>query len=521
MTDGTAALPPEPADTARSLLDTIVASSNDAIIGKRLDGTITSWNAAAEALFGFSAAEMVGRSILTIIPPDRVEEEDAIIARVRRGETLVHFETERVAKGGRLVPVSLTISPVRDARGAVIGVSKVARDLSRLRQVYVDLKERQELFLAVLRTVPDGLIVIDAAGIVQAANPAVERIFHYAADELVGRSLNVLMPDADRAAHDRYLTHYLETGERRIIGIGRVLRGQRRDGTVFPMELQVEEVSTPGHRLFTGFVRDLTDRHARERRLVELQAQLIHLSRLSELGQTVSALAHEVNQPLAAIANYASGMRRMLGPDAAPELLAAVDKVAAQAERASRIVQGVRSLARKGDRPRRPEALRPVIDETAELALVGPGRDVTLTVRIGDRASHADIDRVQVQQVLFNLLRNAVQALDGRPVRRIEVTTRRRDAMVEVEVADTGPGLAEEVRSRLFQPFLTTKAEGLGVGLSICRTIVEAHGGEIAAVDRPGGGCVFTFSLPACDGPTPGAGDRVAGTPGEEVAVDQ
>ena len=514
MTGETAIRPQEPADTTRSLLDTIVASSNDAIIGKTLDGTITSWNAAAEALLGFTAAEVIGRSIQIIIPPDRVEEEDAIIARVRCGETLVHFETERLTKSGQRVPVSLTISPVRDAQGAVVGVSKIARDLSRLRQLYVDLKERQELFLAVLRTVPDGLIVIDARGIVQAVNPAVERIFHYATDELVGRSLNILMPEADRAGHDRYLAHYLATGERRIIGIGRVLRGRRRDGTTFPMELQIEEVSTPGHRLFTGFVRDLTDRHAHERRLAELQAELIHLSRLSELGQTVSALAHEVNQPLAAIANYASGMRRMLGPDAAPELLAAVDKVAGQAERASRIVQGVRSLARKGDRPRRPEALRPVIDETAELALVGPGRDVTLTVRIGDGASHADIDRVQIQQVLFNLFRNAVQALDGRPVRRIEVTTRRRDEMVEVQVADTGPGLPEEVRSRLFQPFLTTKAEGLGVGLSICRTIVEAHGGEISAGDRPEGGCVFTFSLPAFE-------EETNAPTGAPVAMDQ
>ena len=296
----------------RELLAAIAASSNDAIVGKDLNGTVTFWNEAAELLFGYTAAEMIGTSILRIVPPTRTQEEADILVKVRRGERLTHFETERQTRDGRVIPVSVTISPIRDNAGHIVGASKVARDLSETHRAAKELERRQALLQTILDIIPDGLIVINRAGIIQSFTHAAERIFGYAENEVIGRNVSVLMPGSDASSHNSYIGRYLDTGSARIIGIGRVVTGRRKDGSLFPMELQVGELKTSGAHLFTGFVRDLTQRYERDRRMAELQQELIHVSRLSELGQMVSALAHEISQPLTAIANYAGGMRRLL-----------------------------------------------------------------------------------------------------------------------------------------------------------------------------------------------------------------
>jgi two-component system sensor kinase FixL len=490
-----------PANTTGPLLAAIVASSNDAIIGKDLNGTVTFWNDAAERLFGYKAADMIGRPITQIIPPTRIEEENAILDRVSRGEVLTHFETERLTWDGRVIPVSLTISAIRNELGAIVGVSKIARDLSEMQQVHRDLQRREALLQSILDTVPDGLVVIDQCGIVQSFSPAAQHMFGFAADEVVGRNVRILMPASHAIRHDGYMEHYLRTGERRIIGIGRVVVGQRKDGTTFPLELQIGEVSIPGAHLFTGYIRDLTERHDRDRRLAELQSELIHVSRLSELGQMVSALAHEVSQPLTAIANYLNGIRRLLRAYPESALHQAIEKVAEQAERAGNIVQSLRGLVRKDSRLQQAESLERIIQETSALALIGTSRSVGLDLRVATDACYGVVDKVQIQQVLLNLMRNAVEAMEGAAVRTLTVATERQGDWVEISVADTGPGLPKPVRSRLFQPFVTTKPEGLGVGLSICRTIVEAHGGNLLAEDNPAIGAVFRFTIPAADGP--------------------
>ncbi len=479
---------------AGSLLAAIVASSTDAIIGKDLTGTVTSWDEAAERLFGFKADEMIGQPIQRVIPPARIMEEAAILDRISRGERMLHFETERVVKDGRLIPVSLSISPVHDASGAVVGASKTVRDLSGPRRLNDVLHRREAILQSILDTVPHGLIVISPKGTVQSFSPAAERMFGYAASEVLGQNVSLLMPEPDRTAHAAYLRRYLATGERRIVGIGRVVVAQRRDGTHFPIELQIGEVLIPGLHLFTAFARDLTERHERERRLAELQAELIHAGRLSELGRIASALAHEVNQPLAAIGNYVAGMRHLLSPDHPAALREAVDKIGRQAERARLVLRSLRELVGKKDRPRQREDIGRRINQTAALVLIGASRSVTLDLRIAADAAHAFIDKVQIQQVLLNLMRNAIEAMAGQPSRTLTITATRRGARVDVTVADTGPGLPAAVRERLFQPFVTTKADGLGIGLSICRTIIEAHGGELVAADDRAG----------ADGPAPG-----------------
>lgn len=487
-----------------SLLAAITESSNDAIVGKDLNGTITAWNKAAEDLFGFSEAEVIGQPITCVIPTGRLHEEEDILERIRRGERVAHFETERQTKSGRKLRVSVSVSPIRDRDGRIIGASKIVRDLSALHYMNDESRRRGALLQSVLDTVPDGLIVIDTHGTIQSFSRAAERVFGYEADEIIGRNVSVLMPAPDADRHDAYMHRYMTTGERRIIGIGRVVIGRRKSGETFPMELQVGEVLTPSGRLFTGFVRDLSERQARERKLAELQSQLIHVSRISELGQMVSALAHEVNQPLTAITNYVNGLRRLRSADVQPAFFQAVEKIQEQAERARTIIQSLRGFVKK-DAPRRSvEDLSKLIEETALLALIGAYRSAKLSLIIPEDASHVFVDKVQIQQVFLNLLRNAAEAMQDSPVQAVTVTANRIGDRVSIRVADTGPGLPDTVRPSLFHPFTTTKSDGLGVGLSICRAIVEAHGGALAYVDNSTGqGAAFEFTLPADPEPQP------------------
>ena len=366
------------------------------------------------------------------------------------------------------------------------------------------LVEREAQLRSILDTVPDGMIVIDERGAVRSFSATAARMFGYAEDEVVGRNVSMLMPSPYRENHDSYLARYRETGERRIIGVGRVVTGRRKDGTTFPIELAVGEVEGR-HRLFTGFVRDLTERQRTERRLQEVQSELSHVSRLTEMGQMVSALAHEVNQPLTAVTNYLQAVSRLLAAES-PNVGRAREVAASalgQITRASEILRRLRDFMRKGESDRRVENVAKLIEEASALALIGAReRGVQVQLRVAAELPAALCDKVQIQQVVVNLLRNAIEAMEGCERRELSIAAGVDDAgAIAVAIADTGPGIAPEVAERLFQPFVTTKAQGMGVGLSICRSIVEAHGGRLAAAPRPGGGTVFDFTLPAASEP--------------------
>jgi two-component system sensor kinase FixL len=266
------------------------------------------------------------------------------------------------------------------------------------------------------------------------------------------------------------------------------------------MELSVGEVETGGTRFFTGFVRDLSERQVAEARLQELQAELVHISRLTAMGEMASTLAHELNQPLTAIANYLKGSRRLLADSAdpaAPQLRGAMEKATEQAIRAGQIIRRLRDFVSRGETERRVEHLAKLIEEASALALVGAKEHgIRVTFRLDPQADMVLADRVQIQQVLLNLMRNAVDAMVDANRRELTVSSRALpDDLVEIAVADTGLGIAPEIAGQLFQPFVTTKREGMGVGLSISSTIVEAHGGRIWAEPNEGGGTVFRFTL--------------------------
>jgi two-component system, LuxR family, sensor kinase FixL len=327
-------------------------------------------------------------------------------------------------------------------------------------------------------------------------------LFGYAAEEAIGRNVSILMPSPHREQHDAYLRHYRETGERRIIGIGRVVIGERKDGSTFPMDLSFGEMSTGGGKCFIGFVRDLSERQHTESRFQELQSELVQMSRLTAMGEMASALAHELNQPLSAIANYLKGCRRMLSrrPDEASNKVSeALNAAAEQALRAGDIIRRLRDFVSRGETEKRVERVAKLIEEASAIALVGATeRGIRVSFEIDPHAELVLADRVQIQQVLVNLMRNAMEAMDGSERRELFISTSRTDEdMVSMSVADTGPGLSAAVRAQLFQPFFTTKHDGMGIGLSISRTIIEAHGGEIQAEPNPVGGAVFRFTLPA------------------------
>src|SRR5579883_1912760 len=278
------------------------------------------------------------------------------------------------------------------------------------------------LLRTILDTVPDAMVVIDERGTVQYFSSAAERLFGYRAEEVSGHNVKILMPAPYRQQHDGYLARYMTTGERRIIGIGRIVVGQRKDGSTFPMELSVGEAKTGERRLFTGFVRDLTERQQTERRLHELQDGLLHVSRLRSMGQMAAALAHELNQPLTATANYVRAALRLIGT-ANPDLdraREAMTHAVEQTLRSGEIIRRLRAFVARGEVSRQPENVAQLVEEATALGLVGAKeRDIKVLLAVDPELPDAVVDRVQIQQVLLNLIRNAVEAMDGLPVREL------------------------------------------------------------------------------------------------------
>lgn len=363
-----------------------------------------------------------------------------------------------------------------------------------------DLLAREAHLKSILETIPDAMVVIDPRGQIQSFSSAAERLFGRRAEDVIGRNVSMLMPAPYRENHDGYIERYLRTGERRIIGVGRVVVGERKDGSTFPMELAIGEMKSNDKLFFTGFIRDLTERQKTEARLQELQAELVHISRLTAMGEMASTLAHELNQPLAAIANYLKGARRILdnaNAEQQPLVREALDKATEQSLRAGQIIHRLRNFVARGESERKGESLSKLLEEASALALVG-AKDQGVRVRFDLDANHdlVFVDKVQIQQVILNLIRNAIEAMAESARRQLVISSGpAAGELVEISVADTGTGVSPDIAEQLFQPFVTTKRHGMGVGLSISKTIIEAHGGRMWADANPGGGTVFHLTL--------------------------
>lgn len=361
------------------------------------------------------------------------------------------------------------------------------------------------LFQTLIATAVDGIMVIDGKGLVEVYSGACEHLFGYSADEVVGRNVSMLMPEPYRSAHDGYIGHYISTGERRIIGIGREVQGRRRDGTIFPMYLSVGEGTLKGRRIFVGIVHDISDRKERDSMITELQSELFHATRLTVMGQLASALAHELNQPLAAILNYVNTAKLLVAKSTDAQALRfreLLDKTGEQAGRAGQIIRRLRDFLLRRESERSLEDINQIVEEAAALSLVGAAERGIVTRRnLADGLPKVSVDKIQIQQVLVNILRNAMEAMQDSNSRQLMLaTTLGEGGQVLVSISDTGTGMSDEVARRLFEPFVTTKERGMGFGLSISRSIIEEHGGRIWAEPNPGGGTVFRFRLLAAEG---------------------
>jgi two-component system sensor kinase FixL len=363
---------------------------------------------------------------------------------------------------------------------------------------------REAHLRSILETVPDAMIVIDERGLILSFSVAAGRMFGFSEEEIIGENVSILMPSPDRERHDGYLERYMRTGERRIIGIGRVLTARHRDGTTFPIELSVGEARLGNDRVFTGFIRDLTERQQAELRIHDLQSALAHVSRVTAMGTLATSLAHELNQPLTAIANYVEAANDLLenpNEENISTVREALTECAAQSVRAGQIVRRLRDFISRGEIERRIESLQRLVTEASALALVWAGeQSFEVDVRLDPSADHVMVDRIQIQQVLLNLIRNAIEAMAESPVRQLLIySATEAGGFVRVTVADSGPGLSAEVAERLFEPFISTKDTGMGLGLSISSTIVAAHGGRIWAEPSKLGGIAFHFTIVDAD----------------------
>ncbi|MDE2466308.1 MAG: PAS domain S-box protein [Alphaproteobacteria bacterium] len=485
--------------SSADLLAGLDACADCAVIGIAPNGTIYAWRGGSVDLYGYAPEEIMGRPHAILAPRDSTPDLDQLFRRALDGQRLSIPALEERRQDGSIVWTTGALAPVSAPDGKVACLVRVAREIGYARADQDRLVEREAHLQSILDTVPDAMVVIDERGIIQSFSTTAERMFGYTADEACGHNVSLLMPSPHREQHDSYVARYLATGERHIIGIGRVVVGQRKDGSTFPIELAVGEVRRGKHRLFTGFIRDLTERQRTRMRMQELQAELSHVSRLSEMGQMVSALAHEVTQPLTAAQNYLqAGRRGLTQAETASPADSHFEKALEQIQRATQIIRKLRDFVRKSDADLAPHDLAKVIDEASALALIGAKeRGVKVTIQAATGAPLVHIDKIQIQQVIVNLMRNAVEAMEDCPQRRLTVVAEALpDEMAKVSVIDTGPGIEPDVAARLFQPFVTSKQQGMGVGLSICKSIVTGHGGKLWTEPNPDGGTIFHLTLP-------------------------
>jgi len=469
----------------RGFLAAIVDSSEDAVIGKDLDGVILTWNRGAERLYGYSAEEVRGRSIRLLLPDDRLDELDVILKTIRNGRRVERLETVRRTKSGMLVDVAVTISPVRIADGTIVGGATIARDITALKQSEKALRTSEQRWRSVVESAVDGIVVIDSRGHIEAFNPAAERLFGYGEAEVIGRNVNMLMPSPYREEHDGYLSHYLTTGTARIIGSGREVEGRRRDGTTFPLHLSVSEMVVGGERKFTGIVHDLGAR-------VRMEEQLREQTAMARLGEMAAVLAHEIKNPLAGI----RGAVQVIGSRLPQESRDAeiVTEIVKRIDGLARLMKDVLIFARPPQPKPAAVDVGGLLRLTAGLLAADP--DVALIrVEIEGAAPPIMADAELLKIAFANLLVNGAHAMEGEGV--ISVSIEALAASCRIAFQDAGPGIPPENREKIFTPFFTTKSKGTGLGLPTVKRLVDAHGGRIEIECPAGGGTVVILHLPA------------------------
>jgi PAS domain S-box-containing protein len=496
-------------EESRAVLASIVENANDAVIGKRLDGTIIVWNRAAARLFGYSADEMIGQNVRKLIPPDRQGEEDFIVQQARRGERIEHYHSQRLTKDGRALDLDLTVSPIRDSRGCVIGASTIARDITGMVQTESALRESEAKFRQLADSMPQIVWMTTAEGQIDYYN---QRWYEYtglppmpeSVDESYWRT--VIHPDDAVNAYERWIES-IRSGQPHLdeTRIKEAATGQYHWHLVRGVPVRDE---TGKIVRWFGTCTDVEEIKRADERQKEQHSTLAHMERIRTMGQMASGLAHELNQPLGAILNYTVALQATLGKelDAKSQKLvrSIAEEVITQATRAGEIVRRMRAFVKK----QRPEGQTKDMNELVSDSVNMLSYDLRQAhlhpvLKLEKNLPTVLVDGIQIQQVLVNLIRNAIDAMaDTLPAhRRLRISTSAAEGFVWVHVTDGGCGILPENSSKIFDSFFTTKAHGLGMGLALCRTIIEDHGGHITAKPNDDWGSTFSFSVRAA--PTP------------------
>jgi PAS domain S-box-containing protein len=475
-------------DPSTLVLAAVVESSDDAIITQSLDGKIETWNRAAERMFGYDASEAVGRPIAIIVPPERMEEEENAVQRIRRGDPVRHFETERMSKGGQRRPVSVTMSPILTPTGEVYGISRIARDLTEHRAL-----ERTAFHLAaIVNSAEDAIVSKDVNGVVQTWNQAAERMFGYTAEEMIGRSIRTIIPRERWQEEDEVLTR-IRSG--RSIEHFETIR-QHKDGSLVEISLSVSPIKTRTGVIIgaSKVARDI----GTQRRLAR---EAEEANRVKD--EFLAMLSHELRTPLNAVLGYTRMLREgHLGPDRQQRAMETIERNAnllaqlvADVLDISSIVTGkVRLKLATYD-------LRTLVREATDVVRPSANaKGLRLHVEAPDTPIDANCDGERMQQVFWNLLSNAVKFT---PTGSVSIALQHSDKRATVTVTDTGVGIPPKSLPFIFQRFWQGESTahretgGLGLGLALARHFVELHGGTIqAASEGEGKGATFTVTFP-------------------------
>jgi len=348
----------------------------------------------------------------------------------------------------------------------------------------------------------EAVVVTDVDGHIERFNKTAETMFGYTQTEALGQNIAMLMPPSDANNHANYVSRYMKTGKAQIIGIGRELEAQRKDGSRFPIHLSIGEFNYKGIIRFVGMMKDLTDDKKSEERRLRLHTNMITASRLTTMGEMAAAIAHEINQPLAAIANYASACERLLAMDSdnTADIQSALEQIKGQSHRAGDIIRRLRSFVKPDSVKLEPTDIKAVIDEIRPLAEVDANaNNISLSFDVSAKLPEIIADQLQIQQVLLNLIRNGIDAMaDTAPaLRKLEIQGYiATPDTLQIDVTDNGHGITEEVGNNLFNPLYTTKSSGMGMGLAISHTITKSHGGTLKYSNNAGGGVTFSVTLP-------------------------